>query len=378
MSTTTGIPPRNWIQEAFILLVPALLIPAFFMLVRETQSEPNPYTYEKLGLKGGSHLEDEEDPEYDGADSKNWKVKALLCHPIKSCRGIELDTAKIDGSGILWDRKFVVAEWTEPKASTAKAGQPQKAQWVFRTLRAPGYENLAKVKTEIWLRKGSDTEGLLIVRYPRVPTGLLAPLVTLLMTLRLLPATTFFQLPLEVPEKHDYPKQQVKIFDDNPVWLNYQRHVPKSLQSLVKAKNRVTLFRVDPAAHREVLENAPKPDEVGYQPIVGAADSHPLSVQNLASVRAVGKELAKDFPHFIIRRLRPNIVVAGGKKFDEDDWQRIKIGEHEIYCSCHTTRCKLPCVDPETAIRHPSQPEQVSRQRGHAELLTISVQKGLS
>lgn len=357
MSTTTGIPPRAWIQEAFILLVPTLIIPAIFMLIRQSQSEPNPYIYEKVGLKNTSNLRDEEDAKYDGSNSDKWKVKALLCHPIKSCRGFELDTAKIDGSGIIWDRKFMVAEWTKPKE---KAGQSQVPKWMFRTLRAPGYENLALVKTEVWLRKDSDMDGLLIVRYPRIPTGPLAPMYRLLMALRLLSADTFFQVPLEPPEDHKYPKEHVEIFGENPVWLNYQQHVPRSLQMLVQAKNRVTLFRVDPASHREVRGNAPKPEQVGYQPIVGAADSFPLSVQNLASVHAVGKELQREIPHFTVRRLRPNIVVAGGRKFDEDDWQRIKIGEHEIYCSCHTTRCKLPCVDPDTAIRHPSQPEQVS------------------
>lgn len=363
MSTDTGIPPPTWFREVFVLLVPSLLIPAFFLLVRRSRSEPNPYAYEKLGIDGASNLSDEHDPKYAGAKSTgsksdDWEVKAIMCHPIKSCRGIELNVAKIDGSGILWDRKFIVAEW---KDSPPKRDEKATSGWMFRTLRAPGYENLARVKTEIWLRKGSDTDGLLIVRYPFIPTGSWAWAHRILMMLKLSSNETFFQVPLDPPEKHDYPKEQVVLFGDSPTWLNYQRHVPQSLQTLVKAEGPVTLFRVDPSQYREVHGNAPKVKQLGYQPIVGGADSYPLSIQNLASVRAVAREVREDIPTFTIRRLRPNIIATGGAAFDEDDWQRLQIGDHEIFCSCHTTRCKLPCVDPDSAIRHPKQPEAYLR-----------------
>ncbi|ETN42670.1 uncharacterized protein HMPREF1541_01827 [Cyphellophora europaea CBS 101466] len=363
MSEFTGTPPSTSVQELFILLVPSLLIPAFFFLVRRSRSEPNPYIYEKLGLKGESNLRDEEDPKYaiSEATSKSgsidWKLKAILCHPIKSCGGFELATAKISGSGILWDRKFVIAEWAE---APPKQGQERKTKWLFRTMRAPGYERLALVKPEIWLRKGSDTDGLLIVRYPYVPSGPLASLHRLLMTLGLMSKEVSFEVPLEPPAKHNYPKEELDLWKDSPIWLNYQRHVPRSLQTLVQAKGPVTLFRVDPASYREVHGNAPKKADIGYQPMTGASDSYPLSIQNLASVRDLAAKISDEIPHFTIRRLRPNFVVSGGPAFDEDDWKCIKIGKHDIYTPCRTTRCKLPCVDPDTAKRHPRQPEEAS------------------
>lgn len=363
MSTDTGIPPPTWFREVFVLLVPSLLIPAFFLLVRKSRSEPNPYIYQKLGRNGVSNLSDEQEyssPNSTESKPDDWKVKALMCHPIKSCRGIELNSAKIDGSGILWDRKFVIAEWKE---APAKHGEKAKSRWMFRTLRAPGYENLARVKTEIWLRKesDSDSDGLLIVSFPFIPTGPMAWFYQILMSLKLRSAEVFFEMPLTPPKNHDYPKEKLELFDDSPIWLNYGRHVPASLQTLVQAKGPVTLFRVDPSQYREVHGNAPKAEELGYQPIVGGADSYPLSIQNLASVRAVAREIQEDIPSFTIRRLRPNIIASGGAEFDEDDWQRIQIGEHEIICSCRTTRCKLPCVDPDSAIRHPKQPEAYLR-----------------
>lgn len=166
MSLETGLPPARSFRELFILLVPSLLIPAFFFLVRKAQPEPNPHIYEKLGLSGRSNLSDEEDEKFSepaaSSSPPNWKLKAILCHPIKSCHGFELETAKIGRAGILWDRQFVVAEWTQLKS---KPGEEKTIGWKFRTLRQPGYEKLALVKPEVWLKKGSDTEGLLIVRY---------------------------------------------------------------------------------------------------------------------------------------------------------------------------------------------------------------------
>lgn len=362
MSSETGLPPGQTFRELWILLVPSILIPAFFLLVRKSQAEPNPYVYEKLGRKGKPNLSDEDDPKYsiapDTVKSPDWRLKAILCHPIKSCGGFEVDSAKIDGAGILWDRRFAIAEWSELKS---KPGEPKKQGWKFRTLRQPGYNKLALVRPEVWLKKGSDTEGILVVRYPLIPSGVLAPIYRLLMAVKLMPSTTSFHVPLTPPEDHDYPKETMEIFSDAPTWLNYQRHVPSSLGTLVGAKNAVTLFRVDPDNYREVHGNAPKASEVGYQPVVAAGDSYPLSIQNLASVRDVADQVKRDIPHFTIRRLRPNVIVSGGAAFDEDDWQRIKIGEHEIFCACHTTRCKLPCVDPDTAERHDSQPEKYLR-----------------
>ena len=44
------------------------------------------------------------------------------------------------------------------------------------------------------------------------------------------------------------------------------------------------------------------------------------------------------------------VLVTGPPPFAEDQWKRIRIGEHEYHVSCRTTRCKLPNVEPTTGI----------------------------
>jgi uncharacterized protein YcbX len=66
------------------------------------------------------------------------------------------------------------------------------------------------------------------------------------------------------------------------------------------------------------------------------------------------------------RRFRSSLLVAidriflitGLKAFVEDDWKKIQIGGYILYCACHTVRCRLPNVDPETGIKHDVEPDK--------------------
>lgn len=278
-----------------------------------------------------------------------------------------MDSVAVDGAGLLWDRKFAIAELLPP----AKKGPDIDPTpiWTFRTLRQPGYERLAKVRPEIWLRdedadpKGQQTaaDGFMIVKYPYVSSGLLAPLDRFLLFMGWIDPESAFRVPLVPPENHTYPVEDVTIWKDMPKWLNHGEHLPKAFQSWLGAKSPVTLFRVDPGTYREVFRNAPRKEQLGYQPMVGFADSYPVHMLNLASVRDVALRVKGAIPHFTARRFRPNILVTGGARYDEDDWKRVRIGRHLLYCACHTIRCRLPNVDPDTAIRHPVEPDKTLR-----------------
>jgi uncharacterized protein YcbX len=50
--------------------------------------------------------------------------------------------------------------------------------------------------------------------------------------------------------------------------------------------------------------------------------------------------------------------MTGPAAYDEDDWKRVRIGGHEFYCACHTMRCRLPNVDPDSSERHAVEPDK--------------------
>ena len=355
----TGIGSKKTIigisfEQLMLILYPVFLIPVVLLWYSDLRKRKSPPPgLVKLCLAGDSHAADEYDEKYDEGtkDEKAWKVKALYMHPIKSCAAIELDVADIDAEGLTYDRKFCFAEMMTPIKPDSDGKKIPK--WTFRTLRQEGYEKLAQVKPEVWLPKSVsqqneiglrqiDREGCLIVKYPNVPTGVLAPLERLAQRWRLVPAESSFRMPLNPGKDHTYPREVMNIWKDDPVWINMGRHVPDDFKQWLGIKRPFSLFRVDPEKYREVFRCAPRQEDIGFQPAVGAQDAYPVHLLNLASVHDVGKRVGKDvIDGLSVRRFRGNIIIEGPPAYDEDDWKMCRVGEHELYCACHTVRCRV-------------------------------------
>ncbi|EXJ80655.1 hypothetical protein A1O3_06939 [Capronia epimyces CBS 606.96] len=356
-------------MDHFAILVPPILLAITIICAQEAWRTRNgPKGYRRLTLQGSSNMADEYDEKYTrppgSPPQSGWKVKALLIHPIKSCAPVELDVADVDGAGFVWDRKFAFAELVTPQTRLDASEAEKQPRWTFRTQRQPGLEKLARVRPEIWLpelvaaRSSPLDGGFMVVRYPRVPSGPFSGLFKLLISLGLLSPEKSFMVPLVPPENHKYPVEQVTIWRDSPTWLNLSVHVPDDLRTYLGVTNPFTLFRVDPKSYREVYRCAPRKDELGYQSVVGFADAYPVHLLNIASVRDLAGRVKKDIPHFSARRFRANILVSGPSAYDEDDWKKIKMGDHVFFCACHTVRCRLPNVDPDTAQRHAVEPDK--------------------
>lgn len=386
---TLKVPGLNISLELLILILyPTFLIPAIYFWItylhKSRRAAVAPAGCKRLGLRGLSNLDDQYDAKYQAGtdDTKEWKIKALMIHPIKSCTSIEVDELELEGAGPKFDRKFVFAELLPPtNAKPDATDDDKKPRWTFRTLRQPGYEKLALVKPEVWVPEPSasknksmtrrvERNGALVVKYPNVPDGPLAFLDRFMMRWGLVPSENSFQVPLMPSDDHEYPKEEMKIWVDCPVWLNYGKHIPDDFRHFIGAKHPITLFRADPTALREVYRCAPKKEQIGWQPVVGTADSYPLNLLNIASVLDVGDKVKNAISELSVRRFRCNLVITGPKAYDEDDWKRIKIiaaskpddepptTEIEVYCASHCVRCRLPNVDPDTAVRHPEEPDK--------------------
>lgn len=369
------------IEQFILVLYPTLLIPAvifwYFDLRRRRQAAVKPKGYKKVGVQGSSNTLDEYDdhkyahgleagPEASGAP--RWRVKALFIYPIKSCAPIELTESQVEGPGLAWDRQFAWAEFVTPQARLDASEEEKKPVWTFQTLRTKGYEKLALVKPEIWIAdepaategdsSTNDKEPILVVKYPNTPSGFLTPLDRLAISFGLIPTERSFQVPLNPPPGYRYPSEDVVIWKNRPRWLNYGAHVPDDFQHWLGVQNPLALFRADPNSYREVHRNAPSKETLDYQPSVGFADAYPIHLLNLASVRDVAAQVRDTIPKFSARRFRPNILLTGPSAYDEDDWKRFRIGGAEFHCACHTVRCKLPNVDPDSADRHPVEPDR--------------------
>jgi len=57
---------------------------------------------------------------------------------------------------------------------------------------------------------------------------------------------------------------------------------------------------------------------------------------------------------FPIRNFRPNFIVSGTKAFDEDDWDKVKIGEQTLFTNVKaSTRCVFTTINWSTGEKHP-------------------------
>ncbi|RAK97938.1 MOSC domain protein [Aspergillus ibericus CBS 121593] len=401
----TSLPAIIWLSTLPIILCIPLLVPYL------NPAPPPPRGCRRLGLAPSqqSNLHDEYDPKYthgvpstaaDESGHPAWRIKALFTYPIKSCTGVELETAEVIETGLKYDRLFCFAELM-PSTNTSTP-----SQWTARTLRDRDFRNLALLRPEIWVPDPTSpsyspnlpeiqSNGVLIIHYPRLPTN---PLTKLLQRLHLFPTTTTsFTIPLTPPpsQTHLFPLHPVKIWKDSPQAYNYGHLLPDSLRALLTYDTTVpphlrrplTLFRACEAHHREIFRCAPRKEEIGFQPVTGFADAYPLHLVNMASIRDVAGRCGDAIPQLSVRRFRANVVVQGPGRFEEDAWKRIRVGGVssssssiscgknsekdnrdgeceggvEIHTVCRTIRCKLPNVDPDTGIRHPSEPDRTMK-----------------
>lgn len=412
-------------------------------------SRAKPRGCRRLGLPKGvlSNIYDEYDYDVRGGfnprklshndhqeEGSKIRVKALFSYPIKSCAGVEFDTADVIVTGFKYDRLFCFAEdvsfktnnnsnnkdngTTTAEQNQGRAEQRQDSNWEFRSMRNGEFSKLALVKPEIWIPDPMAGDyhpeleevrsgGVMVVSYPRVlPSNFFKrSIIRSAITLGLCPPICSFRVPLTPGAGHNYPSVLVKIWKDRPSAFDYGCHLPDSLHRLLNIspssnekggeRPRFTLLRSDPNSTREIYRNAPRKAQLGFQARTGFADAYPIHLLNVASVRDIEQKCAKGISKLTLRRFRANIILEGPAAYDEDMWKKILVRPRQrqqeqkqvtkmttattispstgtpdegdgnrdskgiiIYTVCHTVRCLLPNVDPDTGVRHSSEPNK--------------------
>ena len=80
---------------------------------------------------------------------------------------------------------------------------------------------------------------------------------------------------------------------------------------------------------------------------VSFADAYPLLLVGRASFEDLARRAAEPL---VIERFRPNVVIAGGAPYEEDQWRRLEIGAIPIDVVKPCARCVITTVDPDTGI----------------------------
>lgn len=81
---------------------------------------------------------------------------------------------------------------------------------------------------------------------------------------------------------------------------------------------------------------------------VGFADGFPFLIVNQASLEDLNRRLERPVD---VHRFRPNLVIQGGQAWQEDRWQRLRIGEVELDLVKPSSRCVTITVDPDRGTK---------------------------
>ncbi|KAI6195716.1 MOSC domain-containing protein [Aphelenchoides besseyi] len=245
-------------------------------------------------------------------------VERLFIHPIKSCRGVEVDfvdcTPRGAKNGFLRDREFLVVD---------EANDHQ-----FLTARA--FPSLVLVEAEV-------DEDELRVRLPgewTVRVGL-----------------------EEVTQRNDVRRAHLhdnKRADGLDCGDLIADAFTRYLRLEGKRRCRLLRFSEDLYTERDLMAsddvwNNPVPK--GFQDHILYADSTSFTINTRGSLENLNDRLMADKLEPVdIRNFRPVIFVDGPEAFEEDRWSEVEIGDAKLIAFRPCSRCVMTTVDPNSGI----------------------------
>jgi hypothetical protein len=244
------------------------------------------------------------------------RLAHIHLYPLKSARGIRLDSAELDDFGLIHDRRWMVVD---------------EANALVTQREAPG---LALVRTAL------EGDALRLDAPPLPPLA----------------------LPLA---GGDGERRTVRVFDVHCVGADQGDEAAAWISRHLGRACRIVHMPDDVVRPIE-------PNAAGVTGRVSFADAFPLLLISREALDALNRRLDVAVP---MNRFRPNLVTTGSAPHAEDGWRRIRIGAVECVVAKPCARCTIPTVDQETAAKgkEPLRTLAGYRERGRAVLFGQNV-----
>ena len=220
-------------------------------------------------------------------------VSALFIYPVKSCRGIALETSAVEARGLANDRRWMIVD--DQDLFVTQRSEPRLAQ------------------VEVALE--SDA---VVLRAPDLPA---------------------LRLPRSQPGAS--ARRRVTVWKDEV----------DALDCGDDARQWMTRWLGSPASLVYMPDDVRRPVKPAYSlpsDSVSFADGFPLLVASTASLDDLNARLDRPLP---MDRFRPNVVVTGTPAWDEDAWRRIQVGPIPIRIPKPCDRCVITTTDQRTGER---------------------------
>lgn len=230
------------------------------------------------------------------------EVDALARYPIKSCRGVAVESAGVRPWGLAGDRRWMLID-VNGDAVTAR-------------------EHPELVLVDVELSDATPSHSVRLRASGRRE--------------------------LSVAEPNGQPRVPASIWRTD-VWATPAAQDAHDWFSDVIGQPVRLVFLDDPASR------AVNPDYSEPGDVVSFADAYPLLLTSRDSLAALndlirGGRWADEGP-LPMTRFRPNVVIDGAPPWAEDDWKRIRIGPVTFRAARPCSRCVLTTIDPDTGVK---------------------------
>ncbi|NNE67475.1 MAG: MOSC domain-containing protein [Pyrinomonadaceae bacterium] len=225
-------------------------------------------------------------------------VKNIFVYPVKSLKGIHLESSRITPRGLLNDRRYMITD-----AGFGHVTQREKARLALidaSPISGGIRLELPNGETKEWLHQPSGrADRKKVTVWSSTVDALIADQPTNAFLSEYLGKTVFF---CYMPED----------------------------------------------SYRQINECFNRGNE-----IVSFADGYPLLAITTASLENLNGRLEESVG---VERFRPNIVIEGAKEFEEDSWARIRVGDSVFRVTKPCARCVVTTVDQSSGIRTGREP----------------------
>lgn len=223
-------------------------------------------------------------------------VASLHVYPVKSCRGIAVDSFRLTDTGPEWDRRWMIV----------------RPGGIFITQRS--HPAMATIAVTI------DGRTLRLAAPGRAP--------------------------LEVPVDHPGSSWPVVVWRSECLGIDAGDEAAEWVSGAIGEPLR--LVRQDPA-----LPRFANPDYAGPKPHpVSFADAYPVLMISRASLEDLNRRLPEPIP---MARFRPNVVIDGVEAYAEDAMTCFRAGAVVLRGIKRSDRCAITTTDQETGTRNPQQ-----------------------